>query len=115
MRSPSLIGSIPRRYSSLGVDEASPVRMARASVRSISTGVRLATSESRSTRLAPWATPITRPTRPRSFMTGLPTSMPFSLPASARRVSAKGPCESRITWAEAMGIGGLVLNPSRAR
>ncbi len=115
MRSPSLMGSAPRRYSSLGVDEASPVMMARASVRSTRIGVRLATSVSSRTRLAPWATPITRPTSPRSFITGLPTSTPFSLPASARRVSAKGPRLSRMTRAEAMGIGGLVLKPSRAR
>ncbi|MNL42588.1 hypothetical protein D3C87_1650510 [compost metagenome] len=86
--------------------------MARALVRSIITGVREAMSVSSSTRLAPWATPTTRPTRPRSFITGLPTSTPFSEPLSARRVLANGPRLSATTRAATIGIGGSVRRPS---
>ena len=89
--------------------------MARALVRSIITGVREAMSVSRSTRLTPSVTPITRPTRPFSLMTGLPAFTPRSLPALASRVLAKAPRESVTIRAAAIGIGGSVFSPRSVR
>ena len=113
-RSPAFTESSRRRYSSLGLGPPSPVKMARALVRLIITGVRDAMSVSNSTRLAELVTPATRPTRPRSLTTGLPTVTPRERPVSAMRALAKGPRLSATTRAATIGIGGLSFSPSRA-
>ena len=64
-------------------------------------------------RLAPRVTPMTRPTRPLSLITGLPGWMFFSTPALARRVLAKGPRLSVTVRAATIGIGGSVFRPSK--
>ena len=83
-------------------------------VRAISTGVRLSTSVSSMIRETPCATPVTRPTKPCSLSTGLPSITPCAEPASAMRVLAKGPRASSTVWADTIGMGGSVLTPSRA-
>ncbi len=87
--------------------------MARALVRSMITGVRLATSVSISTRLTPGPTPETRPTSPFSLITGLPGWTPRSAPTLASRELANGPRLSTTIRAPSIGIGGSVFRPSR--
>ena len=114
MRSPGCTEPAPRTNSSRGLPEPSPVRMARASLRSTSTGVRLATSVSSSMRLTCGEVPTMRPTRPCSLMTGLPILMPRAAPMSSRRALEKGPRESETDRAVRIGTGGSGRMPSMA-
>ncbi len=99
---PSCTGSCAAQIGQLGIGRRRRRSGWRgALVRATSTGVRLSTSVSSRTRLAPSATPTTRPTRPCSLITGLPID-----DARARRRRRPGGCWRRGRARRAIDAGG---------